>query len=419
MGWWSRLWGAGGDQRHEGFQNPRPKKSTASNVGFDDAMSMSAFWAAARLLTEVVAAMPIVCYERTVDASGNLSRKRVETYLLWKVLSQIPNQFQTGTEFIEAIMLSLVTNGNFYGLKQTNSQGEIIGITPLVASQMDPILMDGSIIYQYTESDKSVKVFAADKIWHIKLFGNGIVGLSPMGYASRSLGIALAADERVNTLAKNGGKATGILTVDGALTEQQRLRVKENFKGLEDGDEDGLFVLEAGFQYHQTSLSPADTQLIQNRRFQVEDIARFMGVPSVLINDTAATTTWGSGIEQITQGFYKLNLRPYLERIESSIKRWLMPATEWDKYDIEFDFDSLLRADFVTRMEAYNKGINSGMLAPNEGRANEGLGPKEGGDKIYLNGSLVPAGETRDNSVAMPAGRFTPDPKVEGEEDET
>jgi len=116
-----------------------------------------------------------------------------------------------------------------------------------------------------------------------------------------------------------------------------------------------------------------------------------MGVPSVLINDQTAST-WGSGIAEINMGFYKLNLKPYLERIESSIKRHLMPREDWETIDIEFSFDSLLRADAATRAETASKQINSAQKAPNEVRASEGLPPLAGGDTIYLNSTLVPAG---------------------------
>jgi HK97 family phage portal protein len=88
---------------------------------------------------------------------------------------------------------------------------------------------------------------------------------------------------------------------------------------LREGTAEALVVLEAGMKYEQVSLSPQDVQLLQARRFQIEDIARFFNVPSVLINDTSGSTVWGSGIEQIITGWYKLGFRPELERIEQSI----------------------------------------------------------------------------------------------------
>lgn len=391
MSVWTRLWpfGRGADSVKVGYQGTGPSKRFAKVDNQDRALELSAYWASIRLLSEVVASMPIRCYDIDIEKK---TKKLNTDNDLWNLLNYQPNRYQTRTEFIEFLVFCLASWGNAYFAISKNNQGQIISLLPLSASQMRvELASNGDILYHYTDANSNVKVYAASSIWHIKLFGNGIVGLSPLQYAARALGIATALDERMGVLAANGGKTNGILTVDQALKPEQRESIKAAYEGLENGNSDELFILEAGFDYKQTSLSPSDMQLIENRRFQIEDIARFMGVPSILINDTSASTTWGSGIEQITQGFYKLNLRPYLERIESSIQRWLMPMADQKTTIIEFDFDSLLRADKKSRMESANKAINSGVQTPNEARADEGLKPMEGGDKIYLNSTLLPA----------------------------
>lgn len=380
--------GRGADGRKTGYQSTGPRNSKSINSQ-EEALSLSAYWAAIRLLTEVVASMPVKCYKTNLETNV----KTVTTdYDLWNLINYNPNRYQTRTEFIESLMFALSSRGNSYcAIEKLN--GRIVSLMPLVSGQMEvKLLEDGSVVYEYSDANSNLKVFAAESIWHVKLFGNGIVGLSPLQYAAKALGIAYELDNRMGVLAANGGKTNGILTIDKALTEKQREAMKESYAGMTEGNADQLFVLEAGFQYQQTSLSPSDMQLIENRRFQIEDIARFIGVPSVLINDTSASTTWGSGIEQITQGFYKLNLRPYLERYESSIMRWLMPRSDWGKVSIEFDFDALLRADKATRLDAASKGVNAGIIMPDEARSDEGLPPAKGGDTIYLNGSLVPGG---------------------------
>ena len=395
MSFWGNFWpfGRGGDTLKTGSQRPGPVSSSITDQ--DEALQLSAYWASIRLLSEVVASMPIRCYDIDIE---NKTKSLNTTNELWNIINYQPNRYQTRTEFIESVVFALASYGNFYGMI-TRSGKRIVSIMPLPASQVTTVLLpDGSVTHHYTDANGNVKVYAAENIWHVKLFGNGIIGLSPLQYAGNALGIAKDLESRMGTLAANGGKTNGILTIDQALKEEQRRQIREAYKGLESGNADELFILEKGFNYQQTSLSPSDMQLIENRRFQVEDIARFMGVPSVLINDTSATTTWGSGIEQITQGFYKLNLRPYLERIESSMQRWLMPASERTTTIIEFDFDSLLRADKSSRMEAANKAINSGVMTPNEARADEGLKEMAGGDKIYLNSTLVPA-EQQQNGV--------------------
>lgn len=400
MAWNFFGFGKGGDSVKAGQQNPLPSVSTVVK-DFDTAMTQSAFWASVRLLTETVAAMPLVCFR---SDSATTVKERTADYDLWWLLNYQPNRHQTRIEFFESMMLNLVTWGNAYMTIQRTGN-RITSLQVLPSSQTVPFLLaDGSITYEYTDQNSNVKVFAESSIWHVKIFGNGIIGLSPLGYAGNTLGLSKNLADRQGKLAANGGKVNGILTVDSALKPDQKIAIKNSFAGLNEGNADQLFVLEAGFNYQQTGLSPTDQQLLESRRFSIEDIARFMGVPSVLINDTQSSTTWGSGIQQINMGFYKLNLKPYLERIEASIKRHLMPKKDWETIDIEFNFDSLLRADASTRAETNSKKINSGQATPNEVRASEGLKPEVGGEKIYLNGSLVPAGTQAKQTQAIDNG---------------
>ena len=67
--------------------------------------------------------------------------------------------------------------------------------------------------------------------------------------------------------------------------------------------------------------------------------------------------------------------------------------SDWGKVEIEFNFDSLLRADPKERAERDSIRINSAQITPNESRNAEGLLDKEGGDKLFINGALVPVDE--------------------------
>jgi len=386
---WFRFWGSkGGDTAKQGSQSPLPTVP-AKVKDFDTAMTQSAFWASVRLLTETVAAMPLDCYKTNLSTGV---KEPFFDYDLWRLLNYNPNRYQTRIEFFEQLMLNLVTWGNSYAVVEKIG-GRIVSLQVLPSSCVEPYLLpDGTKVFQFTTQNGDIKVYSQESVWHTMLFGNGVIGLSPLGYAGNALGLSKDLSERQQKLAANGGKTNGILTIDQALKKEQRDAVKKNFAGITEGNSDELFVLEAGFKYQQASLSPTDMQLLESRRFSIEDIARFMGVPSVLINDTSASTTWGSGISEINSGFYKLNLKPYLERYEASLKRWLMPKSDWEGISLEFNFDSLLRADMATRAESQSKLVNAGILTPNEARAQEGRGPQAGGNTIYLNSTLVPAG---------------------------
>ncbi|WP_064746798.1 phage portal protein [Lysobacter antibioticus] len=386
----STAWGwlTTGLRRLVGLQIPTPGSRSslpAKDVNFDTAMQVSAFWACARLISETVASLPVVFYrvqgkQRTPD----------DSHPLYPVLAMKPNRYQTRVDFFMTLVLNLVTWGNAYAQITKNSQGQIISLLPLMSSQMQVrLLSDGAVIYQYTNS-AGVNVFAEGSIWHIKIFGNGIIGLSPLGYATNSIAIAQASEDRVSQVFRNGAKPAGVLMVDGALNREQRAEIRASFADLAEGNNDSLIVLDKFMKYEQVSMSPQDIELLQSRRFQVEDIARFMGVPSVLINDTQSTTAWGSGIQQIIEGWYKLGLRPYLENIELSARLNLLPVAERRGWEIELDFDALLRADMLARYQAYQTAINGGFMKPGEARSQEGWSPADGDDQLLVNSTMVP-----------------------------
>lgn len=375
-----------GPVRYQGYQLPGPgvyDTSASPPVGFDSAMQLSAVWACVKLLAETVASLPLGVY-RVTPAGRTLATD----HPLHALFSGMVNRYQNRIEFFETVILNLVVTGNAY-VAIERLGGQIVSLMPLMSAQMQTRLMpDGSVVYEYT-NEAAVRVYAASSIWHIKLMGNGIVGLSVLDYQSNTLNIARGAESSVRKIYANGGKPSGVLMIDKLLTPEQRDMVRANFNGLTVGDEERLFVLEAGAKYEQVSLSPQDIELLASRGFQIDEICRWYGVPSVMVNHTSGTT-WGSGIQTIIEGFYKLTMRPILEKVELSAMVNLLTLADRGQIEIEFDFDALLRADLKARMDAYAVGINNGVLKPSEARKMEGLPPADGADNLLVQGAMVP-----------------------------
>jgi HK97 family phage portal protein len=405
-----RWLGGGGTTRNRGAQSGAPSSNatTLGPVSTETALQLSTVWACVRLISEAVAGLPIRFY--------SVSEKGIRTpnpgHKLARLLSSKPNRYQTIVEFIETITLDLCLHGNCYCLIGRAGK-EVVSLLPLMAQQVEVELMsDGTLVYKYTESE-GVKVFAGANIWHVKLMGNGIVGLSPLAHARSALGIAIANEKRVANMAQRGFKPAGVLMIDKLLKADQREQIRAQFADLQTGDGDPLKVLEAGMTYQQISMNPKDVQLLESRHFQVEDLCRFFGVPSVLVNHTGATTTLGSGIDQIIQGFYKFTLRPYLERYEASIRNNLLPIEERHTVDVEFDFYALLRGDDERRYTAQAKAVQGGLRTPDEVRALDGYGPMPGGDRLFLQAQMTPV-----EDLPVSSGAATP-PPGKTDDDET
>lgn len=380
-------WVMGGLRRLLGLQFTAPTsyaEEAASEVTFDTAMQLSGVWSCVKLLSETVASLPL-----TIWKTSEKGRKVAENHPLTILFSGKPNRYQTKVEFFETVLLNLVVFGNSYCRIQ-RSGDRITSLLPLMSAQMEVSLLEGgAVVYQYTDG-ANVNVYAAESIWHLKLMGNGIVGMSPLAYQRNTLGIAQAAEGAVTKIYRNGAKPSGVLTVDKLLTPQQRSEIKANFATLTEGTDDRMLTLEAGMKFQAVSLSPQDIELLASRKYQLSEICRWYGVPSVMVNDTSGSTVWGSGIGEIVAGFYKVTLRPLCEKIESSIVCNLLTPAERLRYSAEFDFDALLRGDQKARYESYRTGIAGGFLIPNEAREKENLQPADGGNKLMIQGAMVP-----------------------------
>jgi HK97 family phage portal protein len=383
------LWLTGSMSRQKGLQSGAPALRSAESampVTPDTALAHSAVWACVRLISESIASLPICIYKKD-PATG--IRTPAPDHPLAMLFNAKPNRWQTRQEYFETITFQMALRGNNFSLIQRGTKGQIVGLIPLMTDQMDVQLMpDGSLLYRYLEGGQLVP-YTEDQIWHNKLFGNGVIGLSPLDFARNAIGIGQAAEKAVTKIYRNGGKPSGALTLDQVLNPKQREEVRANFKELTEGEDNRLFLLEAGAKFSQISLSPQDIELLASRRFQIEDIARFFGTPSVLINDASSTTAWGSGIQQIMQGFYKLGLRPYITRYQDSIRNRLMTPQERQNIDVEFDFNALLRPDLAERIKMGKDAVQGGLYTPNEWRAGEGEPPKPGGDDLLVQRQMV------------------------------
>lgn len=368
-------------------------------VNFDTAMAVSAFWASARLISETVGSTPSSMHKADDPAVA------LPNHAVAKLLKN-PHPRYTEQEFMEFRALCLAVHGNAYAVKHFNGAGDVIQLEPLMPAQVEVrLLNDGTRIFvHYDQVNGVTRVYADESIWHSRLFGNGLIGLSPLAHAANSLGIAIASENRVAATMLNGAKPSGILMIDKILTEPQRDQIRASFKTLAEGNKDSLVVLEAGMKYEAVSMTPQDIELLESRRFSAEDIARFMGVPSVLINDTGASTVWGSGIESIIRGWYTLGLRPYFVRIAQTGQKALLKPGE--NAAIHFDMDELLAGDPKARAEIAQSKIQSGALTINESRRLDRRPPVKGGDTTLVNSTLTPL----DRAINPPEPKFPTNP---------
>ncbi|MBB3322167.1 phage portal protein [Atlantibacter sp. RC6] len=367
-------------------------------------MQISTVWACIRLISTVTASLPLDVYETRDD-----QRKKVAgTHPLAKLLRFRPNNFMTALEFREAMTMQLCAYGNAYAHVERNSVGDVISMVPLMSANMEVRLSDNgkNIIYRYRR-DTEYADFSQKEIFHLKGFGfNGLTGLSPLAFSAKSAGVAIAMEDNQREFFANGAKSPQILMTDGkVLTKEQRGQLEENFKEIAGGPvKKRLWILESGFTTQAIGVSPQDSEILAARKFQVAELARFYGVPPHLVGDVEKTTSWGSGIEQQNLGFLQYTLKPYLDRWEYSIERWLVKESEQGVIHAEHNLDGLLRGDSTSRASFMQIMVNTGIRTVNEVRRLDNLPPLPGGDVATRQSQNIPITDLGTNTRPLTGG---------------
>lgn len=370
-----------------GRQNPVPGTSLvsdAANIDSDGALQLSTVWACIDRRATTIASLPFFAYEQK-DGQKDLARND----RLYQLLHDSPNSRMTPFEFWRAMMMNHDLRGNAYARIDRAPNGEAVAMWPMPADQVTPVVLPGGdMVYEYRIGG-DIAVFAESNVLHLKNLGNGTVGLAKLDFMRATTDEAAKAQGAAAKIFGAGGKPTGVLMVDNVLRPDQREQIRANFAGMAEGNTSRLYVLEASMKYQQLSMTPEDQQLLESRNFSVTEICRWFDVPPVLVHH-ANVTTWGSGIEQIVDGFYKLTIRPMLVGIEQATRKRVMTPRQRVTMSVEFSLDALLRGNIKDRMEVYSKAVQNGIMTRSEARQMENLPPRTEADELTAQSNLLP-----------------------------
>ena len=370
----------------------------------DQVLQLSAVWACAERRARVISTLPLFVYE----SKGNGDKDLARSARLYQLLHSSPNARMTPTEFWMALLLNHDLRNVGYARIDRDANGEAIALWPMPSAQVQPIVLpDGSLVYEY-RIGSDVAVLAESNVLAIKGLGNGTTPLDKLSYMRPTASESANAMEAASKLFAASGKPTGVLMVDGVLKDDQRKALQTRFAEMATGSTSRLYVLEASMKYQQLSISPEDQQLLETRKFGVEEICRWFDVPPVLVHH-ANVTAWGSGIEQITRGFYVFTIMPMLVAIEQALTKRVLTPAQRARYSVEFSADALLRGDIGARATYYAQALQNGWMDRDEVRQLENLRQRRtrGSQMLTAQSNLMPV-DSLGAQVTKPGGNNAP-----------
>ena len=352
---------------------------SGSYVTPNTAMGVAAVYACVRIISGAVATLPLHIKKRIDD------RTRVDASdtQIWKVVRRRPNAWQKPAQFRRMMQAHVLLRGNAYALIVW-SRGEAKELIPLHPDRVQVRQMDDlSLQYTFTQANGKISSFKQSEILHLYgLTFDGVTGVTPLTYARETIGLSLAMEKHGSTVFKNGAQVGGILSTDQKLSPDAVARIGQSIEAYRaDGDRAGkVMVLEQGLDYKTMTMTQEDAQWLEGRKFSRSDIAMFFGVPPHMIGDTEKTTSWGTGIEQQSQGFVTYTLEDHLTMWEEAITGdCILDESIYAK----FNRNALVKGDIKARWEAYVKALQWGVYSPNKVLELEDENPREGGDVYY------------------------------------
>lgn len=391
---WSQLFGG---QSHAG-----------KVVTMNKAMTLAAVWACIRVTAQAVSCLPASMYEKR---DGN-DHVRVDGGDIGQVLCDSPNEDQTPLEFWEEMVAWLVTRGNSYAERVTFGRGGLVALQPMNLLDPQPFRdTENRLHYRVIDRGKS-EVLPRDKVFHLKGFGQGLrnrdLGLSPIAYGVHSLGASMAADEAAGKFFGNGMQASGVLSSDQILKKDQRAQLQQIMSEYAGSSKAGkLMILEAGLKYSSLSLAPDDAQMLETRRFGVEDVCRWWGVPPIIIGHAGdGQTMWGSGVEQILLAWLALGIDPICDKIEARVQKQIIRPGGNRRLFMEFNREAILQMDSKSKAEFLSSMVQNGLMDRNEGRQKLNLPNRTGADRLTAQTNLAPIeslGAATDGNAARAA----------------
>ena len=324
------------------------------------ALAVSAVYACVQLIAGAIAALPVQVFRQARDGDRAID---VNSDLWWTMNEQFSPRWaaSAGWSFLVG---SKLLHGDCFAEILRGAGGRVAGLVPIHPNRVRVVAMpDGSRLIYEIQPDTTierpspeasrVRVLDQDDMLHVPGFGfNGLNGLSPLKHALRVSGrLAISAQDFSATFLQNMARPDYALKTDKTLTQDQIDDLKRQIDAKHGGTMNGgkPMLLQGGMSIQSLTMPLEEMQLLETRKFQVEEIARVYGVPAFMIGHTEKTSSWGTGVEAMGKGFVRFALRTHLNEFQNEINRKFFRNAG---RVAEFDTSELERGDTLAMYQA-------------------------------------------------------------------
>jgi HK97 family phage portal protein len=356
-------------------------------VTIEAALGVPAVFAAVNFISGTLAGLPLHLYRKTGEGRNKVTRGALPG-LLQSVVNDETSSFQWRKHLFEQVL----TGGRAFTFIERNARDEVTNLWPLDPTGMKVERANNQRTYTYTEGGQTYRYTASEIIdIPFMLKADGLTHRGPVSTCRDAIALSIAATRFGSKFFQNGGVPPFVVTgafqsgkaMDAASQEFARA-IREAAKS-----ERQALVLPAGLEINPLGADAEKSQLVELKRFSIEEIARVYSLPPTFLQDLSHGTF--SNTEQQDLHFVKHTMKRWVEQFEQELNLKLFGRASRSLF-VELNMDGLLRGDFKTRMEGYAQGIQNAIIMPNEARRRENLPDDPVGNQLMIQGATVPVG---------------------------
>lgn len=369
------------------------------------AMRIPAVHRAVSSISGDLSRVPIVVSNYDYDEDRWVRFERSELPGIYAILNDEANQFQTASDFKTWMLQMALLWGNSFAVISRKGN-EVYQLIPQEPTAVQLIRnTDGGWIYNTAEYGE----VPPEDMLHFRMPGTTRLGWGDSPIASGANALVLARLLEIAGIEQYRMPGIGKIAIETeeAVGAESVRAMQDAFKNAHSG-QDGMLrpiIVQNGASVSQIGQSLVDNDWVNGRTSAVEDVARIYGIPPfVLYAETNNTFT----LEQSRA--YGQSLQNYAARFAAELSCKLFPGEP--DVRVSFDISTMMRGTFSESVTAYQTAIQTGIMVPNEARAELGLAPIEGGDDLYVGPNMQNGGTNDDQEDAASADDGGPDRDV-------
>lgn len=353
----------------------------------------SAVVGAVRVRADAIAQIPPVLYLRKPKG-----RERATDHPAYGLVHDRPNPAMARSVFLATADTHVSLWGNFYAEIERDGGGRPVALWPLMPDRSQVVLRREQGLRVLVTRGADGKEYGIPEPYFLHIPGwslDGLCGLALRQMGKESLGTVLATQEHASRFFSNGARPGMIIEHPSNLKNDAATRLRESVdRWVQSVDKHyRTLVLEENSKAHDYGFDAEASQLLESRRFGIEDVSRVTRVP--LHRISSLENAHYNNLEQQSQDFLSDCVNPSLVVWEQVLTWELLTAKERAQgYYFEFLREALLQMDAAARSTLYRELFMIGAITRAEIRHRENfdqLPDDQLPNETFIPLNLVPA----------------------------